>query len=187
MVLQKEQQSVPDVEYSLLVTRESSAGDADKISNLPRYAKLEIERRWLVEGEHPSLEQPKTIEDLYMRHTRLRLRLERFPDGSCVYKLCRKYGHVGPQSEPITNLYLNQAEYDLLATLPGARLCKRRYAVSGGALDVHDHPQAGLILFEREFASEMDAGTYIPPDFVGREVTDDPMYSGATLAGLIYP
>lgn len=45
--------------------------------------------------------------------------------------------------------------------------------VFGGALE-------GLILAEIELASESE--TFVTPDFVGREVTEDPAYSNASLA-----
>ena len=100
---------------------------------LPKFARLEIERRWRVDlSKVGSLEnvQFTEIDDLYVAGTRLRLRNVRGPDQAVEYKLCKKYGEVEAWSEPITNLYLSAAEHALLSTLPGSRVRKRRSADS---------------------------------------------------------
>lgn len=156
----------------------------------PKYSLPEIERRWLVDleavgdlGDLPHFE----LEDLYLAGTRLRLRSMAWTDKDPVYKLCKKYGRRPELSEPITNLYLGETEYRLLARLPGRRLRKRRYRIGGGSLDVFEHPHAGLAIFEREFEDEARARSFRPPDFVTREITGDPRHSGATLAGIAEP
>ena len=42
----------------------------------------------------------------------------------------------------------------------------------------------GLVLAEIEFAKWSDSQAYVPPGFLGREVTHDPRYRNATLAGM---
>lgn len=149
----------------------------------PKYSIAEIERKWLVEPDAlPSLEgQPyREIEDLYIAGTQLRLRRMESTDGQVVFKLCKKYGKTTALSEPITNLYLSEAEYRLLSGLAGNTVRKRRYSVAGGALDVYE---GGVITtFEVEFGSEAEAQRYVPPALVGREVTNLEAYSGAALA-----
>lgn len=154
----------------------------------PKYALLEIERRWLVEVEArevaPLEGRPhREIDDLYIAGTRLRLRKVAGEGSEPVFKLGKKYGKATALAEPITNLYLTQAEYDALARLPGARVRKRRYALGGGSLDVYEGPHAGLAVFEVQFDSEEAAAAYTPPGFVRAEVTREPRYSGASLAG----
>lgn len=153
-----------------------------------KYSLPEIERRWLVEID---LEMAKSlygvpftrIEDIYFPETRLRLRKMTASDGAVQYKLCKKYGKQTPLSEPITNLYLSEGEYALLAALPGKRIQKRRYKIEGGSLDVFELPADAPAIFEKEFPSEAEASAYTPPVFVGKEVTADSAYTCASLVG----
>ena len=152
------------------------------MTRLPKYALLELERRWLVES-FPLLSLEaypyRRITDLYIQGTRLRLRKD---EGEVVtYKLCKKYGRTAELAEPITNLYLTEAEYLVLAALPADELVKRRYAVYGGALDVYE-TLPSVVVFEMEFATEKEARAYQPPAFAGPEVTGDPTRTGAALA-----
>lgn len=153
------------------------------VSVSPKYANAEIERRWLVDLQAVGpLEAVafRDIEDLYLPGTGLRLRKMEQPSGKAVYKFCKKYGKASALSEPITNLYLSEAEYGLLAQISGHLLRKRRYAVAGGALDLYG--QGEFAVFEVEFKSEAEAVQYIPPSFVREEVTDNAFFSGAQLA-----
>jgi CYTH domain-containing protein len=153
---------------------------------LPKYARCEIERRWLVEPravESLELGPPREIEDVYLPGTGLRLRKLSESGTPPVFKLCKKYGKSTGRSEAITNLYLTEAEYTLLrSALDGQRVRKVRHAVAGGSLDLYPG-EPSLAVFEIEFDSEDAAATYVPPDFVGAEVTTHPAYSGAALAG----
>ena len=155
--------------------------DLDK-SMSPKYSLPEIERRWQVElsavGSLDNLPY-RTITDLYIHSTRMRLRKEE-GEGQVVYKLCKKYGKSSNISEAITNVYLTEAEYRLFAGLPGNWLYKRRYSLEGGSLDVYENPQ--ITFFEKEFATEEEAHAYQPPAFVGQEVTGQAAVSGAALA-----
>jgi len=139
----------------------------------PKYSLQEIERRWEVDpSKLPPLEGVDSwlIEDRYLQGSRLRLRKMRRDGSEPVYKFCKKYGPDGEFSEPITNLYLSDAEYKLLAEIPADVVVKRRYALSGGSLDVEQQPIQGRLRFEVEFESEEEARSYIPPDFVRQEV-----------------
>jgi CYTH domain-containing protein len=154
------------------------------MSASPKYAIAEVERRWLVELEAVGpLEAVafREIEDLYLPGTGLRLRKIQEAPGKTAFKFCKKYGKVSTLSEPITNLYLSEAEYSLLAQLAGHVVRKRRYAIAGGALDLYCG-RGTLAVFEAEFKSEAEAAAYIPPSFVREEVTSNASYSGAALA-----
>jgi CYTH domain-containing protein len=155
------------------------------VNTEPKYAIAEIERRWLVElPEVGALDSRpyREIEDRYITGTQLRLRKVTGVSGEPVFKLCKKYGKVTALSEPITNLYLTEAEYTALSQLAGALVKKRRYSLSGGSLDLYASPRAGLAVFEVEFESEVAAAGYRPPSFVRAEVTHEARYSGASLA-----
>ena len=147
------------------------------MTSLPKYSALEIERRWLVDltaaGDLTSMPS-RTIEDLYIEGSRLRLRKVTQPDGACIFKFGKKYGKSSTLSEPVANLYLTAAEYEQLSRLPGAAMSKRRYSLAGGALDIYERPRAGLAVFEIEFGDEEAARRYEPPHFVTREIPGEP-------------
>jgi CYTH domain-containing protein len=153
----------------------------------PKYAIAEVERRWLVDltavGPLEGLPY-REVEDLYIAETQLRLRKMKNGQGEVVRKLCKKYGKSSDLSEAVTNLYLSDAEYALLARLNGKAVFKRRYEISGGALDLYVSPSA-FAVFEVEFHSESEAARYMPPAFVREEVTNNESYSGAALAARV--
>jgi CYTH domain-containing protein len=153
------------------------------MSELPKYALLEIERRWLVDLAKVDLSGApgRDIEDLYIAGSRLRLRKISGAEET-AFKLSKKYGKCTPLAEPITNLYLTEREYGLLSSLPGTRTRKRRYTLAGGSLDVYVAPRAGLAVFEVEFESERAASDFVPPAFVTREITNEPGPSGIGLS-----
>lgn len=150
----------------------------------PKYSLPEIERRWLVFPELAvTLEgQPfRRIDDLYIDGTQLRLRKITQPAEEPIYKLCKKYGRSASLANPMTNIYLSEAEYRVFAALQGQRAVKRRYAVESGVIDVYEEARP-IAVFEVEFRSEGEAARYVPPHFVLEEVTDDARYSGVALA-----
>lgn len=156
-----------------------------------RYALVERERRFLLQQLPPDLDQSQftMIEDVYITGTRLRLRKMTLPDGTVS---ALKFGHkfAAPDQQPyetmMTNFYLDDAEYALLAQLPGRRLVKKRfkYAWHGRifGIDQFQNELEGLILAEIE-ALTNEALTAVPiPDFAVREVTNDPAFTGGELA-----
>jgi len=151
----------------------------------PKYSLPEVERRWLVAPSHLSMlegQSYREVEDLYVAQTRLRLRRVSGTNGEVVYKFCKKYGKASSSLvNSITNLYLSESEYLVLAALKGNAVCKRRYSLAGGAIDVYAGEPV-VAVFEVEFGSEQEAEQYVPPSFVGEEVTSNELYSGAALA-----
>lgn len=151
---------------------------------LPRYAKLELERRWLVDPARlPDLSEAafRRIDDLYLDGGRLRLRAIAHPDGVRELKLGKKYERTHPAGGPITTLYLTEGEHETFASLPGARLVKRRYAVDGFSLDIFEGALTGLVLAEVEVDSPADLSAIVPPPWARREVTEDPFFTGGNL------
>ena len=150
----------------------------------PKYSLAEIERRWLVSPrfliELESLPY-WVVEDLYVEGTHLRLRKMTSSRGEVVYKFCKKYGRVASLANPMTNIYLSEVEYRALSMLKGKSVCKRRYAIAGGGIDVYPGLPT-VAIFEIEFESEGEAASYVPPAFVNDEVTDNVQYSGQALA-----
>lgn len=142
----------------------------------PRYAQLEIERRWWV----PSTQAaplaggaPRQLTDHYLSGTPLRLRTVQHTDGTVQVKLGRKGAAWLGLLRPVTNLYLGDAEAAPLRSLPAAVVRKHRHAVAGGSLDVFDEP-AQAAVFEVEFDSIAQALAFDPPPWVGDEIAPAP-------------
>lgn len=155
------------------------------MTDRPKYALPEFERRWLVgAGDARTLmtATPSRIRDRYLDGTRLRLRRVIDSNGQPICKLGKKYGDGAPGAESITNLYLTAAEFDVFDTLAGWVVEKLRYRVQHGSLDRYRSDADELLVFEREFADPGAAADYRPPPFAGREITADPTCSGAALA-----
>ena len=155
-----------------------------------KYARIERERRFLLEQLPPDLDSSQftLIEDLYIAGTRLRLRKMTTPDGTVS---ALKFGHkfVAPdqpaQQTMMTNFYLDEAEFALLAKLPGRLLVKKRfkYAWHGRifSIDQFQNQLQGLILAEIEALTDEDLMTIPVPDFAIREVTDEIAFTGGAL------
>jgi CYTH domain-containing protein len=156
------------------------------------YARLERERRFLLdalpaEAARADWEQ---LDDLYFPGTTLRLRCVTGPDGAVrERKLNQKLPAPdgAPHARVITSVYLDDADFALLAHLPGgAPLAKRRHRLAGGGhvlgVDVFLGSLAGLVLAEVELDSEAALRAFAPPPFARREVTDDARFTGGRLA-----
>ena len=152
--------------------------------DLLKYAKVERERRWLLDGLPPFPDDARQVRivDRYLHDTRLRLREVTETDGTVVRKLGHKV-RLGDDAREVacTSLYLDDAEWAALSKLPGDNLSKTRVLVPHGehtiALDVFERPYAGL------FLAEIDGPGDLPDRWhLVREVTDDESYTGAELA-----
>jgi CYTH domain-containing protein len=156
----------------------------------PKYARLELERRWLVDNaKRPVLEgQGMTIiEDRYIDGTRMRLRRMSRPDlGEVKWKLTKKYDCADPSARPIVTAYLTEAEYELLRALPARELTKRRYHLpfegNYWSLDVFEGPLLGLQMIECEAHDHEALDALAPPDWALREVTHLPQWQCGALA-----
>jgi CYTH domain-containing protein len=154
----------------------------------PKYAHLEIERRWLVDADALrswALEDAVEISDRYILDARLRLR--RMQRGEeVVFKLTRKYECDDAIARPTVTAYLDPGEYDALCALTALPLTKTRYKVRRGehdfSLDRFDGPLQGLWLSEIELADVDMLRALADPPWTVRDVTDDIQYQGATLA-----
>ena len=155
----------------------------------PKYARPELERRWLVDAAlRPSVDglEPVLIEDRYVTGTRIRLRRMTRGDGSSVCKLTKKYETDRPEARPIVTAYITESEHALLAALPARTLRKRRHHVwhdgRHWSLDLFEGPLAGLELVEVEVADEPALAALVPPSWVTKEITRDPRYQCGSLA-----
>jgi CYTH domain-containing protein len=143
-----------------------------------RYARLEDERRFLVAAVPEGATSPRRIEDRYVTGTSLRLRRVTDERGS-VLKLGHKQrcDEGRPSTVWHTTMYLDDAEYAMLATLEARTLDKLRWSLSdGGSADELLGALAGLVLIEGDRPFEL------PPPAV--EVTADERFCGDALAAL---
>jgi hypothetical protein len=125
------------------------------------------------------------VVDRYFEGTGLRLRRMTDLAGSDpghVFKLTQK---IPDESQPglgqITNTYLSEKEYEVLAGVSGSELRKTRYSIPPMGVDVFEAPLDGLIIAEAEFASDDEMARFMPPDFVAVEVTADARFTGGEL------
>ncbi len=146
----------------------------------------EIERKWVLDappqglGDHPS----ERIAQGYLAldgdvEVRLRLRGER-----AVLTVKAGGGRCRAEEE----LEIDRARFDALWPLTeGRRVVKRRYLVpAGGGLrfevDVYEEELTGVVVAEVEFPDDAAADAFATPDWLGREVTDDPRWRNQALA-----
>jgi len=148
-----------------------------------KYAVVERERRYLVAAIPEGVTDTYEIIDRYLLGTRLRLREMVGDDGSVVRKLGHKVRLAeGPQAIACTNMYLDDAEWALLADLPARVLRKKRHLAHRGGLTVavDEHEDGSLV-------AEIDDGDQ-PSEFVPewldvvRDVTAAEEWTGARLA-----
>jgi CYTH domain-containing protein len=156
-----------------------------------KYAAIERERRWLC-AELPDIagnsDAIYLIDDLYITNTQMRLRDARRPDGTSSWPRLARKVDVDASHRLITSIYLSPSELALFKGMPGKRLHKRRYAVKHGdqrmGIDQFSNALTGLVLVEAEFEDDASMAAFSAPDWVLREVTVDPTFSGGHLASL---
>ncbi|MFC3078953.1 hypothetical protein ACFODL_12715 [Phenylobacterium terrae] len=157
---------------------------------LPKYAVLENERRFLVRPqavEALAISRRRLIEDRYLSGGRMRLRaITDEASGAREFKLCKKYGSADAVSEPIVNIYLSEAEHAAFAILPGAYVVKRRCSVDHAgrafSLDLFLGRLEGLAICEAEAATREDVLALAFPPWAAVEITAEPFFAGGNLA-----
>lgn len=155
-----------------------------------KYARTERERRFLLRGLPAGLPAAyRRIRDWYLDGTRLRLRRVEDPDGGVLErKFGQKYSEAlgAGLSTTLTNLYLTEAEYEVLRTLGGRPIVKRRYSYlhrrRGYSVNVFEQELEGLVLAEIEFDSDQAAASLSTPEFAIADVTDELFFTGGVLA-----
>ena len=159
--------------------------------DVPQYARIEHERKWLVRQGPLGLVNPRPfsrrLRDRYLACGRLRLRAIEESDGKPTrYKLTKKYPAASLDAQPIVSMFLSQAEYAALLTLPGWDLVKtRRYDQVGGwqfSVDLFEGVHAGLVLCEAEADSPEELARIVRPLYAVREVTHESAFTGGALA-----
>lgn len=152
---------------------------------MSKYARIERERRFLLASlpHGATIIRTRHITDRYIDGTRLRVREMRDEDGSTLYKLTQKIAAPAAdfQQGLITNIYLNESEFRIVASLPAATLAKTRYSVPPFGIDVFQGTLEGLVLAEAEFDTPSDASALPAPSYAVREVSSDERFTGGRL------
>jgi len=157
----------------------------ERVPGEGRYARLEREQRWVLSALPPEVQRPVSIMDLYLPGTRLRLRRMVRQD-TIVRKLAQKVrpDPTDPSMTKLTNVYLSEEEYAVLAELGGDTVTKIRWRWSEGGRDlVVDEfagPLAGLVVAEVELDEE--GPHHEAPALAVADVTDDDRFSGGALS-----
>ena len=159
---------------------------------------MEIERKFLIEKLPEDLDQYQyhLIEQAYLCTTPV-IRIRREDDN---YYLT--YKGKGLMTREEYDLPLNQDAYEhLLTKADGNIISKKRYLIpiakpifAGGytlpaeavsltiELDIFEPPFAPLIIAEVEFPDEEMANAFIPPAWLGEDVTENPQYHNSSLS-----
>lgn len=155
-----------------------------------KYAHIERERRFLLKQLPAGLvmSQFTLIEDVYVNNTRLRLRKMTLPDGEIMaLKFGQKFADPGLAATQtiMTNFYLNEVEFELLSSLPGKQLVKKRFTYDWHgrrfSIDLFQNQLNGLILAEIEAFTDEELLTLSIPDFAVLDVTNVRFYTGGHL------
>jgi CYTH domain-containing protein len=159
-----------------------------------KYARVERERRFLLRELPPGLKLSDAhaqITDNYITGTRLRLRKVRVPaTNEWTLKLTQKHAPQPPDFSRtlITNLYLNEREYETLSVFEANELRKNRYPYEHEgrkySVDVFLGDLRGLILAETDFDTDEEMDSFALPPFAARDVTREEMFTGARLVSL---
>jgi adenylate cyclase len=148
---------------------------------------VEIERKYLVEALPPdfSQHQADAIEQGYLAigddgvEVRLRRRA-----GRALLTVKSGPGHVRVEEE----MAIEERRFDSLWPLTeGRRVVKTRHLVpiNGGLvveLDVYAEALDGLLTAEIEFPSLEASEAFVPPPWLGRDITGDARYANQSLA-----
>ena len=159
-----------------------------------KYACLEVEFRYLLNKVPDDLLDDSNswlITDRYFPATRLRLRyMKSVSRNEDIFKLTQKHRSETQNAyeTTITNIYLTEAEYNLLESLEAKILKKKRYPYTmqnySLSIDVFEGRHQGLILAEMELEKKAEAEAIVLPSFVLKDVTDDPFFTGGNLVAM---
>jgi CYTH domain-containing protein len=133
----------------------------------------------------------KEILDIYIpkssEHAVLRLRKR-----GDAYEMTKKLPVVGKDSSHQTEntIPLTMEEFDDLSKIEGKRVRKIRYYYTENGIDfeidVFKDALEGLVLVDIEFNSNKEKGTFVPPDWLLTEVTQEKAFAGGVLSGKSY-
>jgi CYTH domain-containing protein len=152
---------------------------------MPAPSGLEIERKFLVERVPDGLLAGERIEQGYLAIAEdgVEVRLRRRA-GRATLTVKSGPAHVRTEVELAIEGHHFESLWPLTA---GRRITKTRHLLELGhglvaEIDVYDPPHGGLLVAEIEFASTDDSDRFVPPGWLGAEVTGDSRYANQSLA-----
>jgi CYTH domain-containing protein len=154
-------------------------------------AGVEIERKFVLAAPPPGLDEAPSehIEQGYLAvaDDGVEVRVRRRGDKT-VLTIKSGPGERRVEEE----LAIDDRRFEALWSLTeGRRLAKTRHVLALGdhtaEVDVYEERLAGLITAEIEFPSLDASAAFAPPDWLGREVTNDATYANQSLALLDRP
>ena len=147
---------------------------------------MEIERKFLIKELPDNLESYKhhLISQAYILTAPV-LRIRQLD-----HEYILTYKSAGMMARQEIEMPLDKIAFlKLLSKTEGLVISKKRYIIPDNMghtieLDIFDGDLEGLIMAEVEFASESEANEYIPPEWLGEEVTDNPAFHNSTMSKL---
>lgn len=146
---------------------------------------LEIERKYLVRVSPPDL-ATWPFEEVRQGYLAIETddREVRVRQHGSNSVLTYKRGSGAQRVE--VEIHIDAAQFDQLwPATSERRVQKRRYRIGAAQivlLDVFSDALAGLLLAEVEFQTAADCAAYLPPDWLGKDVTADSRYANRNLA-----
>ena len=151
--------------------------------------RYEIERKWLVNDKVVPKDLFQSpffridqgyLEVLYSENGEVRIRRK----GDRYFLTLKKGEGVKREENEVEIPY---ETYNLLLSLPNLnKIEKICYEIPDGKhtieLDIYTGNLEGLATAEVEFENILESQSYIPPEWVGREITEDKYYKNKTLA-----
>lgn len=154
---------------------------------------LEIERKWLVDFEKlpknlESYPNKKLVAGYFIDEQNNKVRIRQ--EGDKYFKVIKGEREDAGMVRDIGlgDIEITKEEFEILwPKTEGKRLSKTRYYIPIGVLmaelDIYDDfKNDGFYTIEVEFSNLDDCKKFNPPDWFGREVTDDDGYSSGDLA-----
>lgn len=148
---------------------------------------IEIERKWLMDGFPPLPRQRSAqMQQAYLcfAPNTVRIRRAQWEDGPVTYILCIK--GKGTLCRTEVEMSLTQGQYEALLPLAAAPVANKElhtYALEEGLMLecslVDGGDPTSFYYAEVEFESEEQALAFVPPAFLGREMTQEPGFTMA--------
>ena len=164
--------------------QEHEAGEESNRSN-PDSVSIEVERKFLID-ETPDLNKLESDEIIqgYISRASDSCEVRVRQKGKKFYLTIKGEGGMA-RSE--IEIELSRKQFNKLwATTTGRRVEKVRYKIPYEGitieLDVYQGVLNGLVVAEVEFPSEKQSALFTPPEWFGREVTEDEGYKNKQLA-----
>ena len=150
---------------------------------------MEVERKFLVRSSVSLVDGESILQGyICIGAGGVEVRLRR--KGAAYFETVKRGS--GIERDEVEVMLCAEQFWTLWVATEGRRLEKRRYAVPLGEglvaeIDVYGGRLEGLMCVEVEFGSVDTASEFVPPEWFGREVTEDVNYKNRSLATVGLP